>query len=94
MTIPRFWTSISPISVPYLSSIPRVAEEDGGFRPRATLPESFGPFSVVAADLNEDGSGEVLVAGYAGGEVAVLMGGYVPAPSDGDRGEHPRLGDG
>ena len=29
-----------------------VAEEDGSFRPRATLPAPFGPFSVVAADLN------------------------------------------
>ena len=52
-----------------------VAEEDGGFRPRATLPAPFGPFSVVAADLNGDGSAEVLVASYAGGEVASLVGG-------------------
>ena len=28
------------------------AEEDGGFRARATLPAPFGPFSVLAADLN------------------------------------------
>ena len=55
-----------------------VAEEDGGFRPRATLPAPFGPFSVVAADLNGDGSAEVLVASYAGGEVAVLVGGDTP----------------
>ena len=29
-----------------------VGGEDGGFRPRATLSAPFGPFSVVAADLN------------------------------------------
>ena len=105
-----------------------VAEGDGGFRPRATLPAPFGPFSVVAedlngdgrqdvaaasgegagllaiwhgladgsfraagryevargptkiaaADLNSDGSTEVPVASYAGGEVAVLVGGGAP----------------
>ena len=55
-----------------------VAEEDGGFRPRATLPAPSGPFSVGAADLNGDGSGEVLVASYAGGEVAVLVGAATP----------------
>ena len=32
-----------------------VAEEDGGFRPRATLLAPFGLFSVVAADLTGDG---------------------------------------
>lgn len=29
-----------------------VVEEDGSFRPRATLPVPFGPFLVAAADLN------------------------------------------
>ena len=37
-----------------------VAEEDGGLRPRATLPAPFGPCPVVAADLTGDSSGEVL----------------------------------
>ena len=55
-----------------------VARKDGGFRPRATLPAPFGPFAVVAADLTGDGSAEVLVASYAGGEVAVLVGGARP----------------
>ena len=55
-----------------------VAGEDGGFRPRGTLPAPFGPFSVVAADLTGDGNAEVLVATYAGGEVAVLVGGDTP----------------
>ena len=32
-----------------------VAEEDGGVRPPATLSALFGPFSVVAADVNGDG---------------------------------------
>ena len=31
-----------------------VAEEDGGFRPQATLSVPCGPFSAVAADLNAD----------------------------------------
>ncbi len=39
-----------------------VAEEAGGFRPRATLPAPFGPFSVVAADLNGDGRQDVAPA--------------------------------
>ena len=119
------------------------SEEDGGFRPRTTLPAPFGPFSVVAADLNGDGrqdvaaaSGEergtlatwhglvdgsfraagryeiargptksaaadltgdgraeVIVACYAAGEVAVLIGGGTPAGSSHrGRGESLRLG--
>ena len=56
-----------------------VAEGDGGFRTRATLPAPFGPlFSVVAADLTGDGSAAVLVANCVGGEVAVLVGGGTP----------------
>ena len=48
-----------------------VAGEDGGFRPGATLPALFGPFSVVAADLNGDGRQDVAAAsgegaGFAG----------------------------
>ena len=39
-----------------------VAGEDGGFRPGATLPVRFGPFSVVAGDLNGDGRQDVAVA--------------------------------
>ena len=39
-----------------------VAGKDGGFRPRATLPAAFGPFSVVAADLNGDGRPDVRAA--------------------------------
>ena len=43
-----------------------VAGEDGGFRRRATLPASFGPFSVVAADLNGDGRQAVAAASGEG----------------------------
>ena len=51
------------------------AEEDGGFRPRATLPAPFGPFSVVAADLNGDGRQDVAVAsGEAAGSLAIWHG--------------------
>ena len=39
-----------------------VAEKDGGFRPRATLPAPFGLFWVVAADLNGDGRQDVVAA--------------------------------
>ena len=52
-----------------------VAEEDGGFRPRATLPAPFGPFSVVAADLNGDGRQDVAAAsGEAAGSLATWHG--------------------
>ncbi|MDE2803863.1 MAG: VCBS repeat-containing protein [Gemmatimonadota bacterium] len=43
-----------------------VAEGDGGFRPQATLPAPFGPFSVVAADLNGDGRQDVAAASGEG----------------------------
>ena len=43
-----------------------VAVEDGRFRPRATLPAPFGPFSVVAADLNGDGRQDVAAASREG----------------------------
>ena len=43
-----------------------VAEEDGGFRPRAALPAPFGPFTVVAADLNGDGRQDVAAASGEG----------------------------
>ncbi len=52
-----------------------VAEEDGGFRPRATLPVPFGPFSVVAADLNGDGRQDVAAAsGEGAGALATWHG--------------------
>lgn len=43
-----------------------VAEQDGGFRLRATLAAPFGPFSVVAADLNGDGRQDVAAASGEG----------------------------
>ena len=43
-----------------------VASEASGFRPRATLPAPFGPFSVVAADLNGDGRQDVAAASGEG----------------------------
>lgn len=43
-----------------------VAEEDGGFRPRAALPAPFGPFAIVAADLNGDGRQDVAAASGEG----------------------------
>ncbi|MYA41187.1 MAG: VCBS repeat-containing protein [Gemmatimonadetes bacterium] len=43
-----------------------VAKGDGGFRPRATLSAAFGPFSVVAADLNGDGRHDVAAASGEG----------------------------
>ena len=43
-----------------------VADEYGGFRPRATLSAAFGPFSVVAADLNGDGREDVAAASGEG----------------------------
>ena len=42
------------------------AEEDGGFRPRTTLPAPFGPFSVAAADLDGDGRQDVAAASGEG----------------------------
>ena len=52
-----------------------VAGEDGGFRPRATLPAPFGPFSVVAADLNGDGRRDVAAAsGEGAGSLAIWHG--------------------
>ena len=52
-----------------------VAKEDGGFRPRATLPAPFGPFSVVAADPNSDGRQDVATApGEGAGSLATLHG--------------------
>jgi len=52
-----------------------VAEGDGGFRPRATLPAPFGPFSVVAADLNGDGRRDVAAAsGEGAGLLAIWHG--------------------
>lgn len=43
-----------------------VADEDGGFRPQATLAAPFGPFSAVAADLNGDGQADVAAASGEG----------------------------
>ena len=52
-----------------------VAGEDGGFRPPATLPAPFGPFSVVAADLNGDGRRDVAAAsGEGAGSLATWHG--------------------
>ena len=52
-----------------------IAEGDGGFRPRATLPAPFGPFSVVAADLNGDGRQDVAGAsGEGAGSLATWHG--------------------
>ena len=52
-----------------------VAEEGGDFRPRATLPAPFGPFSVVAADLNGDGRQDVAAAsGEGAGSLATWHG--------------------
>ena len=52
-----------------------VAEGDGGFRPWATLPAPFGPFSVVAADLNGDGRRDVAAAsGEGAGALATWHG--------------------
>ena len=52
-----------------------VAEEDGSFRPRATLPVRFGPFSVVAGDLNGDGRQAVAAAsGEGAGSLAIWHG--------------------
>ena len=42
------------------------AEEDGSFWLRATLPAPFGPFSVVAVDLNGDGRQDVAAASRDG----------------------------
>ena len=55
-----------------------IAVEDGGLRPRATLPTPSGPFSVVAADLSGDGGAGVLVAGHAalGEESAGMRGAF------------------
>lgn len=51
------------------------ADEDGGFRPRATLPAPFGPFSVVAADLDGDGRQDVAAASGEGrGTLATWLG--------------------
>ena len=52
-----------------------VADKDGGFRPQATLPAPFGPFSVVAADLNGDGRKDVAAAsGEGAGSLATWHG--------------------
>ena len=52
-----------------------VAEEDGGFRPQATLPAPFGPFSIVAVDLNGDGRRDVAAAsGEGAGSLATWHG--------------------
>ena len=52
-----------------------VAEQVGGFQPRATLPAPFGPFSVVAADLNGDGRRDVAAAsGEGAGSLAIWHG--------------------
>ena len=42
------------------------AGENGGFRPRATLPVPFGPFLIVAADLMGDGRQDVAAASREG----------------------------
>lgn len=39
-----------------------VAEEGGAFRLRTTLPAAFGPFPIVAADLNRGGRQHLAVA--------------------------------
>ena len=52
-----------------------VADENGGFRPQATLAAPFGPFSVVAADLNGDGRHDVAAAsGEGAGSLATWHG--------------------
>ena len=52
-----------------------IAEGDGSFWPRATLPAPFGPFSVVAADLNGDGRQDVAAAsGEGAGSLATWHG--------------------
>ena len=52
-----------------------VAGDAGAFRPRATLPVAFGPFSVVAADLNGDGRRDVAAAsGEGAGSLATWHG--------------------
>ena len=47
-------------------------------RPVADTRSRAAPTKSAAADLTGDGSAEVLVASYAGGEVAVLVGGDTP----------------
>ena len=51
---------------------------DGSFRAAGRYEIASGPTKSAEADLNGDGSAEVLVASYAGGEVAVLVGGDTP----------------
>ncbi len=51
---------------------------DGSFRAAGRYEIASGPTKSAAADLTGDGSAEVLVASYAGGEVAVLVGGNAP----------------
>ena len=51
---------------------------NGSFRAAGRYEIASGPTKSAAADLNGDGSAEVLVASYAGGEVAVLVGGDTP----------------
>ena len=53
-----------------------VADEDGGSRPRATLPAPFGSFSVVAADLNGDGRQDVAAASGEGAGSLVTWHGF------------------
>ena len=50
----------------------------GSFRAAGRYEIASGPTKSAAADVNGDGSAEVLVASYAGGEVAVLVGGDTP----------------
>ena len=50
----------------------------GRFAAPADTRSRAAPTKSAAADLNGDGSAEVLVASYAGGEVAVLVGGDTP----------------
>ena len=51
---------------------------DGSFRAAGRYEIASGPTKSAAADLTGDGSAEVLVVSYAGGEVAVLIGGDGP----------------
>ena len=51
---------------------------DGTFSTAGRYEIARGPTKSAAADLTGDGAAEVLVASYAGGEVAVLIGGDTP----------------
>jgi hypothetical protein len=52
--------------------------DHGGFRLGGNYELAAGPTKMAAADLTGDGEAEVIVTCYAGGEVAVLIGGDTP----------------